>query len=214
MPVVVRDASAATAIFEVDAAALSALVPPAFTVRETSPSRAQVALALVDYRDNDLGAYREVGIIAFVRPAAGGPDGSHITRLPVDQLFTCEAGNQIWGFPKTVELMEVVYGPGTTTWTLSMDGELVLRLTLPAGGFEVMDPMELVSYTLFDGVPHATAFTQGGAESSIGSGEGVVLEFGSHPLSKELASLGLPAPAVVTTWTGRLRATFEAPVPL
>ncbi len=214
MPVVVRDASAATAIFEVDAAALRALVPPAFTVIESSPGRAQVALALIDYRDNDLGAYHEVGLIAFVRPAAGGPDGSHITRLPVDQPFTCEAGNLIWGFPKTVEQIEVVDGPGATTWTLSMDDELVLRLTLPAAGAQVMDPIELLSYTLIDGVPHATTFTQGGAESSIGFGEGVVLELGSHPFSKELASLGLPAPAVVTTWTGRMQATFEGPVPL
>jgi hypothetical protein len=214
MPVAVRDASAATAIFEVDAAALSALVPPAFTVRETSPSRAQVALALVDYRDNDLGAYREVGIIAFVRPAAGGPDGSHITRLPVDQLFTCEAGNQIWGFPKTVEQIEVVEGDGTTTWTLTMDDELVLRLTAPNSGSDVMDPMELVSYTLINGVPHSTAFTQGGSESSMAFGDGVVLELGSHPVSKELASLGLPAPVVISTWTGKMQATFQTPVPL
>jgi hypothetical protein len=214
MPVQVRDASAATVIFEVDAAAAAALCPPAFEVLESAPGRAQVALGLIDYRDNDLGAYHEVGIILFVRPATGGPDGSFITRLPVDQEFTCEAGNQIWGFPKTVEQIDVVDGDGSTTWTLSMDGELVLRLTVPAGGSDVMDPMELVSYTLIDGVPHATAFTQGGAESSLGFGEGVLLELGAHPVSKELESLGLPAPAVLSTWTGKMRATFETPQPL
>ncbi|MCW2601585.1 MAG: putative acetoacetate decarboxylase [Frankiales bacterium] len=215
MPVEVRDASAGTVIFEVDAAAASALLPTsAFEVLESSPGRAQVALGLIDYRDNDLGAYHEVGIILFVRPAAGGPDGSFITRLPVDQAFTCEAGNVIWGFPKTVEQIDVVDGAGTTTWTLTMDGELVLRLTIPRGGSEVMEAMALTSYTLLDGVPHATAFTQGGSESSLGLGEGVVLELGSHPVSKELESLGLPAPAVLSTWTGKMKATFETPVPL
>ena len=45
-------------------------------------------------------------------------------------------------------------------------------------------------------------------------GDGVVLELGSHPVSKELASLGLPAPAVLSTWTGKMKATFETPVRL
>lgn len=214
MPVQVRDASAATVIFEVPRDAAAALCPAAFEVIESAPGRAQVALGLIDYRDNDLGAYHEVGIILFVRPAGGGPDGSFITRLPVDQTFTCLAGNRIWGFPKTVEKIDVVDGPGSTTWTLTMDGELVLRLTAPAGGSDVMDPMELISYTLIDGVPHATAFTQGGTESSLSFGDGVVLELGSHPVSKELASLGLPCPAVLSTWTGRMQATFQTPAPL
>lgn len=215
MPVEVRDASAATVIFEVDAAAAAALLPDAqFTVIESAPGRAQVALGLIDYRDNDLGSYHEVGIILFVRPAAGGPDGNFITRLPVDQGFTCEAGNTIWGFPKTVEQIDVVDADGTTTWTLTMDGELVLRLTAPNQGSEVMDPMQLVSYTLINGVPHSTAFTQGGSESSMAFGDGVVLELGSHPVAKELESLGLPAPVVISTWTGKMKATFETPVPL
>jgi hypothetical protein len=215
MPVQVRDASAATVIFEVDAAAATALLPDAqFSVIESAPGRAQVALGLIDYRDNDLGSYHEVGVILFVRPAAGGPDGSFITRLPVDQPFTCEAGNVIWGFPKTVEQIDVVDGDGVTTWTLTMDGELVLRLTAPSTGTDVMEPMTLVSYTLIDGVPHATAFTQGGSGASMAFGEGVSLELGSHPVSKELASLGLPAPVVVSTWTGQMQATFETPVPL
>ena len=215
MPVEVRDASAGTVIFEVDAAAAGALMPTrAFEVIESAPGRAQVALALIDYRDNDLGAYHEVGVIVFVRPAGGGPDGTFITRLPVDQAFTCEAGNVIWGFPKTVEQIDVAEGDGTATWTLTMDGELVLRLTIPRGGQDVMGPMALTAYTLLDGVPHATAFTQGGSESSMGFGEDVVLELGSHPVSKELESLGLPAPAVLSTWTGAMQATFQTPVPL
>jgi hypothetical protein len=41
-----------------------------------------------------------------------------------------------------------------------------------------------------------------------------VLELGEHPVSKELQSLGLPAPVVVSTWTGRMQATFATPQPL
>lgn len=215
MPVLVRDASAGTVIFDVDHAAAAALCPDGFEVIEAAPGRAQVAIALVDYRDNDLGTYHEVGTILFVRPTGGGADGNFITHLPVDQEFTCAAGNQIWGFPKTVNTINVTQTDTSSRWVLTMDGELVLDLTVPRGGTDEMPPMPMTSYTLIDGVPHATAFTQGGTGSGLGFGEGVSLVLGGHPIAKELGSLGLPeAPVVITTWTEHMQATFETPTPV
>src|ERR1043165_5283074 len=116
MPVRVSDASAATVLFGVDAAAATALLPgDAFAIVETAPGRAHFAVVLVDYRDNDLGAYHEVGFSFFVRPRAGGEDGTFITRLPVNQEFTCEAGRTIWGFPKSVERIDVENTETTST---------------------------------------------------------------------------------------------------
>ena len=217
MPVQVRDASAATVLYEVDAAAAQALLPgDAFRIVETSPGRAHFALVLVDYRDNDLGAYHEVGLTFFVRPEAGGEDGTFITRLPVDQPFTCEAGRTIWGFPKTVEQIDVENTPTSSTWRLRVDGDLVLTVRTPRGGTDDMPPAPLTAYTLIGGEPHRTTFTQGGSGSQVVfGGEGVELTLGGHPISGELTSLGLPdAPVVLTTWTERMRATFEAAVPL
>lgn len=212
MPVQVRDASAGTVLFDVDARAAQALLPQAFCVVETAPGRANLAVALVDYRDNDLGSYLEIGVILFVRPKAGGEDGSFIVHLPVDQPFTCEAGCRIWGFPKTVEQIERQDAPGATTWTLHMDGELVLRLTMPRGGSDDAPPLPMTSYTLLDGIPHATAFSQWGSGSQLVlGGDGVTLELGGHPIAKELQSLGLPSEPVLSTWTERMRATFETP---
>lgn len=215
LPVQVRDASAGTVMFEVDAEAARSLVPAAFEVVETGPGRAQLAIAVVDYRDNDLGAYLEIGIMFFVRPRSGGEDGTFILHLPVDQGFTCEAGKRIWGFPKTVQRIAVVDGDGATTWTLWMDGELVLRLRLPRGGSDEMPAMPMTAYTLIDGAAHATAFSQQGTGGQVlFGGEGVELELGTHPVAKQLVSLGLPAPALLTTWTERMQATFAAPRPL
>jgi hypothetical protein len=215
MPARVRDASSGTALYDVDAAAAQALLPEAFEVVEGSPGRTSLAIALVDYRDNDLGAYLEVGVILFARPRAGGDDGTFIVHLPVDQPFTNAAGRGIWGFPKTLQRIDRDDADGRTTWTLTMDGELALRLTLPRGGDDEAPEMALTSYTLRDGVPHATAFRQWGTGSSICfGGEGVTLELGPHPVGKELSSLGLPADPVMTTWTERMQATFEEPVPL
>ncbi|MCU1601932.1 MAG: hypothetical protein JWO22_2641 [Frankiales bacterium] len=215
LPVEVADASAGTVIFDVDLAAAQALAPEGFDVIEAAPGRAQFALALVDYRVNDLGAYHEVGTILFVRPTGGGEEGNFITHLPVDQEFTNVAGNRIWGFPKSVEQIDVTQTDTTSRWVLTMGGELVLDITVPRGGTDEMPPLPMTSYTLIAGKPHATRFTQGGSGSSMGFGDGVTLTLGTHPIAKELQSLGLPdAPVVITTWTERMQATFEQALPL
>jgi hypothetical protein len=77
-----------------------------------------------------------------------------------------------------------------------------------------MPQMAMATYTLIDGVPHVTEFSQGGSGSSI-SFEPVSVKLGSHPVAKELASLGLPdAPVVLTTWTEKMKGSFGAAVPL
>jgi hypothetical protein len=217
MPCVVRDASAGTAMFDVDAGAARAMVPDAFEVVESGPGRCQLSLAVIDYRDNDLGDYDEIGVILFVKPRGAADDqaGTYIAHLPVDQAFTCEAGRTIWGFPKSVEEIDIAYADRSMTATLRMDGLLVLRLTLPRGGDDEMPALPMTTYTLIDGVPHATAFTQGGTGSQVvAGGEGTTLELGDHAIAKELRSLGLPAEAQLTTWTGHMRGTFETPRPL
>jgi Acetoacetate decarboxylase (ADC) len=213
MPVEVRDASAGTAVFDVDADAAGALLPGAFEVVAAGAGRTHLAVVVVDYRDNDLGSYLEVGLMLFVRPRAGGDDGTFIFRLPVDEPFTCEAGRLIWGFPKTLEQIELDYAESAVTATLHMDGELVLRLTLPrdADADGEMPPTPMTAYTVIDGAPHATTFIQGGTGFSMNAE--ATLELGSHPIAKELAGLGLLAAPAFTTWTEHMRASFEGPVP-
>ncbi len=217
MPCLVRDASAGTAMFDVDATQAQALIADDFEVVETSPGRAQLIVAVIDYRDNDLGDYDEVGITFFAKPRGAGDDqaGTFIARLPVNQEFTCEAGRTIWGFPKSVEDIAVDYAESSVTCTLRMDGELVLRLTLPRGGDDVMPPMPMATYSVIEGVPHRTAFTQGGTSAQVlVVGTGVALELGNHPVAKELAALGMEAEAQMSTWTEHMQGTFETPTRL
>jgi hypothetical protein len=114
-----------------------------------------------------------------------------------------------------VERIDVTQTDTASRWVLTMGGELVLDVTVPRGGTDEMPPLPMTSYTLLDGKPHATRFTQGGSGSSIGFGEGVSVTLGTHPIAKELASLGLPdAKVVITTWTEKMQATFEDAHPL
>ena len=219
LPVVVRQAKAGVAFFDVDAAAAQAFLPgDAFEVVEASPGVTQLLIPLIDYEDNDLGDYLEIGLTLFVRPKGaptdGSADGTFIVHLPVDQSFTCEAGRTIWGFPKSVQEITADHGDTASAWSLTMDGQLVLRLTVPRGGSDEMPDMSIQTYTYKDGVAHSTAFSQGGRGSSIGFGEGVELELGDHPIAKELAALGLPKPASMSTWTEEMHGTFGPAVPL
>ena len=216
MPVEVRDAAAGTAIFEIDAGAARAIIPgDAFDVVEVSPGRAHLVLAVIDYKDNDLGDYLEVGITFFVQPRgdAAATPGTYIQRLPVDQAFTCAAGKQIWGFPKTIEQIGFVYSDDHITCVLTMDDELVLQLRIPRGGSDASPALAMTTYTYLDGAAHATAFTQEGSGSQMVLGaDGISLELGTHPVAKEIESLR-PTP-VMSTWTEHMVGRFEAPQPL
>lgn len=221
LPVLVRDASAGVAFFEVDAAAAARFLPgEAFEVVESSPGRAQLLVALIDYRDNDLGDYLEVGLTLFVRPAGSTDpedDGTFIVHLPVDQAFTCEAGNAIWGFPKSVQEITADHREGSSAWTLVMDGRLVARITVPRGGTDEMPQLPIHTYTYVDGEPRRTRFAQGGTGAQVVlGGEGVSLELGDHPIAEELGRLGLAtgAEAVMSTWTEHLQASFDEALPL
>ena len=212
IPAVVRDASSGSAMYMVDAAAAQQLVPDAFEVVEASPGQTQATIVIVDYRDNDLGDYDEVGIVFFVRPA-GQPNaemGSYIYKLPVNQSFTCEAGFKIWGFPKTVEEIDFQYADDSATCRLVMDGKHVLTLTVPRGGDGASEDSAATGYTMIEGVPHHNEFTRGGTgEQTIPGGEGVALELGDHPLSDELRSLGLdPASPLLSAWSEHMRGSF------
>lgn len=237
MPVEVRDASAGVATFLVRSAIARRIVPPDFEVVELFPRRTALAIALIDYRDNDLGDYKEVSLTFFVRPRGAGRDapgpllprlargvpwlgawadlaanrlGTWIWKLPVNQSFTCEAGRTIWGFPKSVERIEWTRENGSVRCRLEMDGAHVLTLSVPCGGTRTLPEQPTATYTLIEGVAHRTRFTQGGSGVGFALG-GARIELGTHGIADALGALGLPKRAVFTVWTEHMRGRFEAP---
>lgn len=225
LPVVVREASSGAATYAVSAAAARALLPSDdLELLEPWPGRALCSIAVIEYRDNDLGQYNEVSIAFFVRPK-GAPRGlpfvgtvvdfmrgraaTYIHHLPVDGRFTCEAGRTIWGFPKTVEEIDFSTADARATCRLVMNGQHVLTLSLPRGGSRRLPDSTMVTYSYIDGVVHATKFASGGDGVGFHLG-GAALELGNHPISQELRRLGLPKRALMTMWMERMRGRFEA----
>jgi hypothetical protein len=228
MPVEVRDASSGAVTYLVDARVARRLLPgPELDVVEPFPNQALFSIAMIDYRDNDLGDYNEVSLAFFVRrkgetPALGVPYlgsvvdffrnalATWIWKLPVDQSFTCEAGAGIWGFPKTVEQIDFEDAGARRTCRLVMDGRHVLTLSLPRGGKRSLPETRMTTYSYIDGALHRTAFTASSTGVGFGLG-GADLILGTHPIADTLRELGLPRTALMSVWMEHQRARFEAP---
>jgi hypothetical protein len=225
MPVEVRDASAGVATFLVSSRIARRIVPEEFEVVELFPRRTPLAIAVIDYRDNDLGDYDEVSLTFFVRPRSErrgipwlgawidlltGRLGTWIWKLPVNQAFTCEAGRTIWGFPKTLESIDLRREGDAVRCRLEMDGEHVLTLWIPHGGNRTLPDQDTVTYTRIEGVAHRTRFTQGGSGVGFSPG-GARIELGTHPIADSLGLLGLPKRALFSMWTEKMHGRFEAP---
>src|SRR3954466_5798529 len=202
-PMEVTDFDVATLLFTVPAGAAAALVPgDAFEVVEVSEGNAQMVMALCDYHENPWGDYLEVNLGFLARPAGAPADviGSFVYRMPVDQPFTCQAGNEVMGFPKTVEDLAVDHADGRVTFTMSVGGTPELRVSFPAaepmGGAE---RVETDSYSYLDGAPYATPLSMDMGTGMIDPGD-VELSLGAGTVADELRSLGLPKAPDFATW--------------
>lgn len=217
-PMEVADFDAATLGWTVPAAAAQALLPgDAFEVIEVGDGVAQFVLALCDYRQNPWGDYLEMNLGFLARPAGAGPEvlGSFVYRMPVDQAFTCAAGNQVMGFPKTVEDLSVERADGRVRFSWRLGGELELAVSF-AEPEQAGEParVETGSYSYLHGVPHETPL-------AMDMGTGIIdvatveVELGSGPVAAELRTLDLPGRAPdFGSWGTGLTATFQLGQPL
>lgn len=216
-PMVVPEINTATLMFTVPSDVATSLLPgDAFEVVETGPGEAQLVVALCDYVQNPWGDYDEINLGFLARPK-GAPDdevGSFMYRMPVDQEFTCEAGNKVMGLPKTVEQIEFRYSEEVVQVDLTFGGTPTLQVTFPRVPAEG-EPSAVASesYAYLDGVPYATTL-----EMEMGTGlidpAAVRLVLGEGVVADELRRLGLPTTPDVATWGEGLRGVFLLPRPV
>ena len=216
-PMEVTDMNAATLLFSVPADAAAALLPgDAFEVVEVAPGVAQLVVAACDYIANPWGDYNELNLGFLARPAGAPEDviGSFVYRMPVNQAFTCEAGNEVMGFPKTVEVLDAEYTDEAVTFHLTMGGHDTLTLTVPrAEPTGAPERIDAVSYSYLHGRPHGTTLSMDMGTGFIDPAD-VTIELGDGPVADELRSLGLPKAPDMATWGEGLSATFLLGQPL
>jgi hypothetical protein len=223
LPCEVRHATSGAATYLVPADVAAEMLPgPEIEIAEMLPGKAVCSIAIIDYKDNDLGDYNEVSISFFVRPRGDKPSipwlgnwidmvrnrlGVHILHLPVNQSFTCEAGRVIWGYPKTVQQIDIDYAPDSATCTLVYDGEHALTLKVPRGGDKKVTGGRMTTYSYIEGVPHVTSADQ----TSEGMGvffSGAELTLGTGVIADQLRRLGLPKRPLMCAWIEKMSAVF------
>jgi hypothetical protein len=220
MPVQIRKANQHMAMFSVDADAAQHLIGySGLQVCRYLPGRAIVVLMLMHYIDGDLGQYYEFGTSVMVNPPGTAPGskaspralqsaGAFIHHLPVDQPFTLEAGTKIWGYPKVMADFTIREGR-SFGFDCVIDGQLLIGMDFRPGLPIRLTPRQQAqrSYSHRDGVTRETAFehTLDGVRTRLG---GVRVRLGDHPYAKELASLGLPKRAMLSSSADQVQMTF------
>lgn len=232
LPTRVHDASQGLAVFSVAAdtaqGVLDELTPgeqeqPLFTVLRLDGKHAALAIFIVDYRVSDLGAYHELGVALFVRPAQrpAAMPGMYVIELPVNGEFTRKAGEKIWGYPKKVEDLTLNYQTDRVDCIFCRRGQAasraVMTLSFPRMGKDSSTAIPFYSYTLKEGRPHLTIFTRSGQGEGVQVGAGAfTLDLGAtdDPLVKTLTRLGLPKPPIMHGWSEHMSGEFGIPRPL
>jgi hypothetical protein len=221
MPVKIRKANQHMAMFSVNADAAQRLIDySGLQVCRYLPGRAIVALMLMHYIDGDLGQYYEFGTSVMVNPPGAGSKskrgglgalqsaGAFIHHLPVDQAFTLEAGTKIWGYPKVMADFTIQEGR-QFGFDVSVDGQLVAGMEFRRGLPFSLTPRHQAqrTYSHRDGVTRETAFEQtlDGVRTRFG---GVRIRLGDHSYAKELASLGLPKRAILSSSVDNVQMSF------
>ena len=227
-PVLVRDASVASATFLVPTRAAERLLPSVdLAIAEPIPGRALVSLAAIDYRDNDLGTYREFAVSIIVREPGGsslpflgmplafrsGKAGAYIHRLPVTTEFSRDAGRGIWGYPKVVAAITFDDSPERRVARLEVEGQHAVTLTVRRGGRRSFPDAPLVSYGATDGPLRRTTAIFSGDGLGFRFG-GATVEIGPHEIGRELELLGFPRRALSSSWIEHMRASFGPPEPM
>ena len=226
MPVKIRTAIQHMAMFSVDADAAQRMIDySGLQVCRFRPRRAAVVLMLMQYVDGDLGPYFEYGTNVMVNPPGSRASGmkalqsagAFIHHLPVDGAFTMEAGRAIWGYPKVLADFTVrgatMAGarPSGFGFDATIDGQFAVGMDFSRG---LAVPSALTSktqvhptYSHLDGVTRETAgeMKLSGVRYRPG---GVRVRLGQHPYARELASLGFPKRAMISSSADNVEMTF------
>ncbi|MET0474114.1 MAG: acetoacetate decarboxylase family protein, partial [Mycobacterium sp.] len=207
------------AMFSVDADAAQAMIDHSgLQVCRYRPGKAVAVLMLMHYVDGDLGQYLEYGTNVMVNPPGSRASGlkalqsagAFIHHLPVDGAFTMEAGRSIWGYPKVLADFTIRDGHHFC-FDVTIDGQFAVGMDF-APGLSVPSrftskPQVHPTYSHLDGVTRETAgeMTPSGVRYRPG---GVRVRLGEHPYARELASLGFPKRAMISSSADNVQMTF------
>lgn len=226
VPMTVGLATGGLTLWTATGAAVEAALPSDLVPVRLPGGRALVLLLAVHYVDNPLGDYDEVvvglaarpvrmhgGLVQGVRDVLRGRFGVWIEHMAVSQAFTRDAGEAIWGYPKTLDDLALDHEGPRAVGTWARDGRQLLRVTQPTRGVLPAPPLPVVTYTQVDGRTMRTRLTA--RSSGVGVAvAGARVELGDHPLADQLRGLGLEGRPLAASWLSAVQMEFGEATPL
>lgn len=226
VPMTVEHAVGGLTIIPGDADAIDAALPSDLAPVRLPGGLGVVLLLAVDYVDNPLGAYDEVVVGLAARPVGmrGGPvvgvadvlrgrTGVWIEHMAVSEAFTREAGETIWGYPKTLDDLTIDHDGPRATSTWARDGRTILEVSQPTRGLLPAPALPVTTYTRIDGRTMQTSLRARARGVGVAV-TGVRTTLGDHPLADELAGLGVGRRPIAAAWLSSIRMDFSTATPL
>jgi hypothetical protein len=216
LPVAIRDSLLAAAVFSCSADAARRAVADERLTPVTIAGRGLAGLLCVKYRDSDLDAYDEVGLMVAVRGPVRGAIGAYTVELPVTQTFTLEAGRAIWALPKWLARSTMSFHRSGVEVRLCDGAEFVLTAAFSAGGLRIPVPITapVPCWTVCPdaGELHHGTFRIRLEALRIRPG-GARLVLGEHRMARTARALGMSARPLCTA-VARMTAELGALPPL
>ena len=221
MPVEIRSATTAVAVFTCSSAAARQAVGDSRLEVLSIRGRAAAVFVCVSYLDGDLDSYDEVGFGVLVRPRGVSKTtrpparpGIFTFELPVTAEFTREAGVEIWALPKWVADADMRFGPSEMTVSLAEDGELAMTGRFRRGRFRIPFRVSAgaTGWSTRSEAIIATRSTTRLRDVRIAMG-GTTITTGPHRMGKTIEALQLSRRSLVTV-TASMAATINDAEPV
>jgi hypothetical protein len=236
LPVRIVDASQGWAIYMVSAEKAQkhlSEITKKFTVVDVGGGHAALTILGCDYRETDLGVYREIGVALFVRPHDDPAEmpGNIFLSLSVNDAFNLYRASALWGYSKTLDPdLKVTYQPDTVGFVIDPGDPTALSISFPRFGNGRATDIPIYTYGLSNNVPQKTLISR----SASGQGEqiagNVPLQLGDHTqkacvcrlgpagikqacVCLILRDLGLPRAPDANGWLEHMSALCSAAVP-
>ena len=215
-------ASQGIAMYLVDAQVAQQYVPDHFRCY-TMNSKAVVALRITDYLSSDLGPYFEIDMAFGVldRASTWPVPGTFALQMLVTSPFARDAGHTIWGYPKIVAPLEIIYkGVDAARCNVLNDkGDLSIQISMARvhAHLPVLRSLFLATPTKSEKVLERVSFAPDDTKVWVLDRSGVEVQVydDEYVLGRAIKALKLhQLQPMFHLWTDEMSATLEHPFAL
>ncbi len=177
---------------------------------------ARCHVTALEYRSIDiLYPYNEVAVTipGRLRGVDRDTDLHYYLHLPVTTQDALWTGVEIYGFPKYIAAIEFKESETDVVCSLTLAGQEILTLQVNKGPAQE-DEWGVENLTFLQGEPLWSGFHACGPRHASDLPRGATVQFGDHPLARELRSAQMELTSVSHFYCPNIQATLSPPVKL